>query len=389
MKTKYTKKQITEAIAHWQKIFEQINEEEHSEKFYTPEHVTISNDKDSIYCDEYTGCYNLKTVTIPSNIKRIERGAFASSGLTSVIIPTSVKNVEAFAFAWCKNLKEVVIQSNLSKIDESVFKGCTNLQSIILPNTISTIGNEAFSGSGLTSLSIPNNVNFIDDCAFEDCKNLKTIIINRPANLDQFINKFAFKDCDSLRLIFKNSSIDDVKNLENYPFGIKETQIFTDSIIESERKMKMKYTKKQITEAIAHWQKVLKNLNEHEMANSSKNDQSKREDGCLADLIDTAKEAGVDFNKEVYFTMGGDIFVENVKIVLDYLLDKKWIEITPEGAYGCSEITRDLAREVNLELGDKILTVPMEYTAIKYKDNGAISLGGAMITNFEKNNIFQ
>ena len=79
----------------------------------------------------FTGCENLKSVTLPSSIKEMGLGAFGvCKSLTEVIIPEGVKirylndgDAELDAFMGCTALPPL----NRLKIIESGYKGIFNI----------------------------------------------------------------------------------------------------------------------------------------------------------------------------------------------------------------------------------------------------------------------
>ena len=111
---------------------------------------------------------NIKTLyeeLIPKDIKKI-------------IIPNSIKNIKDFVFEWCESLTLINIPDLVEHIGNLAFYNCKNLKSIIIPNSIKRIGYNAF----------------------YKCKNLKS-------------------------LTFEGKTIDQVKLMKNYPFGIKDESI--------------------------------------------------------------------------------------------------------------------------------------------------------------------
>ena len=77
-----------------------------------------------------------------------------------------------------------------------------NITNCIIPNSVTRIGNEAFFDcESLTSITIPDSVTSIGDEAFYYCESLKEVI-------------------------FKGKTLSEVKQMENYPFGIKDENVF-------------------------------------------------------------------------------------------------------------------------------------------------------------------
>ena len=89
----------------------------------------------------------------------------------------------------------------IKRIENDAFWDCKSLKSIEIPNSVKTIGIDVFwFCKNLESIVIPDSVKIIGIFAFLGCKNLKS-------------------------MIFKGKTIDQVKAMKNYPFGIKDESI--------------------------------------------------------------------------------------------------------------------------------------------------------------------
>ena len=90
-------------------------------------------------------------------------------------------------------------------------------------NKLKKIDNGLFYYSNIKSIEIPDSVKSIGNGAFWNCQSLKSIEI--PDSVES-IGDYAFGYCKSMKsLTFKGKTIDQVKEMENYPFGIKDESI--------------------------------------------------------------------------------------------------------------------------------------------------------------------
>ena len=134
-------------------------------------------------------------------LKKIKTNMFYDSNIESIVIPDSVENIRGYAFACCRSLKSIEIPDSVNRIGNDIFWKCESLKSVIIPDSVESIGNSTFYRcKSLESIVIPDSVKWIGYRAFEYCENLKS-------------------------LIFKGKTIDQVKAMENYPFGIKDESI--------------------------------------------------------------------------------------------------------------------------------------------------------------------
>ena len=138
------------------------------------------------------------------------------SSLTSVVIPGSVTSIGASAFSDCSSLTSITIPDSVTSIGEWAFYGCSSLTSVYYMGDITDWLNISFAGyhanpmangadlylngEKVTEIIIPNSVTKIGSNAFWFCESLKEVI-------------------------FKGRTLDEVKQMENYPFGVKDESI--------------------------------------------------------------------------------------------------------------------------------------------------------------------
>ena len=104
----------------------------------------------------FSGCDELKSITIPNSITSINSYTFSGcSRLVNVIIPNSVTSIGSGAFSGCSQLVNVIIPNSITNIGSEAFNGCSQLTNIVIPNSVTNIGSNAFKGcTGLTNLTV-------------------------------------------------------------------------------------------------------------------------------------------------------------------------------------------------------------------------------------------
>lgn len=199
-----------------------------------PDTVTI------IKSHAFSGCDNLKYLSIGKNVEEIGESAFSwCNSLKSIQIPNSVKKIGSNAFDSHPNVRidvnlpkhlrnyfseespyygerpividyenkifvslnsdfegDYVVPEGITKISRNAFYGCTKLTSVSIPDSVVEIGESAFKYcSNLTSITIPCSVNSIGRYAFGGCENLTTLIVSDKVQIGQF----AFTGCKKLK----------------------------------------------------------------------------------------------------------------------------------------------------------------------------------------------
>ena len=126
---------------------------------------------------KYANKTNITSITLPTTITSIGRGAFdGCTALTSVNIPSGVKRIEAETFLGCGELKNITIPYGVTYIGDSAFQSC-GIYSVIIPCSVKTIKGSAFrSCENLENVVIPDSVTSLGN-AFLSCTSLKSVVI--------------------------------------------------------------------------------------------------------------------------------------------------------------------------------------------------------------------
>ena len=144
--------------------------------------------------------------------------------ITKCSIPDSVTSIGECTFSYCRSLESITLPNNVTSIGDYTFYNCKLLKEITIPDSVKSIGYGSFyKCDSLKEITISNSVTSIGDSAFYSCESLKEITI---PNSVTSIGYLAFSFCDSLKeVIFKGKTLEEVKQMKNYPFGIKDESI--------------------------------------------------------------------------------------------------------------------------------------------------------------------
>ena len=155
-------------------------------------------------------CANLRSISLPEGLRRIESCCFFESGLEEITIPSSVTALEDHAFTHCHRLKRVVFQSDseLEQISDSCFFYC-GLKKFIAPPGLKKIGGRAFYAcESLRRVVLNEGLEVLKDhCGSDPCACLGVFQdsgieeIALPSTLWQ-IGYYVVFHCDSLRTIY-------------------------------------------------------------------------------------------------------------------------------------------------------------------------------------------
>ena len=162
---------------------------------YNDDYVFVDNEDGQCYLFDKDG--KMKNI---NGLTCIREYMFQDMPLHTIKIPNTVTSIGSFAFYGCKGLPSVTIGNGVTSIGSGAFYNCP----------------------GLTNVTIPDSVTRIGDWAFSSCISLMNVTIgNGITNIDEY----AFYNCNALKgLIFKGKTMDEVKAMDDYPWGINDTR---------------------------------------------------------------------------------------------------------------------------------------------------------------------
>lgn len=151
---------------------------------------------------------SIRTVALPSNLKKIKKGAFENCiNLLGVAIPTSVTELEGFM--GCSSLTTLSMSNAPVEIKQEAFKDCSSLRYISFSSLTTAIGDSAFENcSAIEQITLGENIQTIGNKAFANCTSLKSIEI-RGADTNCSIALDAFSGCTNIENVTMTQSFID------------------------------------------------------------------------------------------------------------------------------------------------------------------------------------
>ena len=341
--------------------------------------VTMINSSAFKYCSE------LKSVSIPSSIKKI--GLYAFKGcrdLTAVYIndleawckiefayidreedSTNESNPLHFAKRLFLNGEEVVnleIPNTITSIRRFAFYGCTGIKTVNIPNTVISIEEGAFEKcEGISSITIPNSVVNMGKCSFSGCLNLKELFIEDSDNVLTF--NLPYEDDETA---FSGSPLEKIYigrnlNLQNKPhFGGKTT-------------LKEVSIGEKVTSIEAYMLKGCNNLTSITIPESVSSIGSSAFSGCSALLSITIPQSVTKINHSAFYECN-NLTAVNINSI------DAWCKISFSDYY-----SNPLSYAHNLYLDEKLVTeliIPENISSIEsYAFSGCSSIVSAKLPN--------
>ena len=143
----------------------------------------------------FDGCTRLKEMNIPRGVNFFGTNTLLGAALTHVSVPEGTKSLGWNAFANMYQLRSVTLPSTLERLEGPVF-WMTGIRALTLPDGFQTLGHASFSASKLRSIRIPCGVTRIPEECFNMCAQLTHVDL--PHGITRVEAK-AFADCPKLK----------------------------------------------------------------------------------------------------------------------------------------------------------------------------------------------
>ncbi len=158
-------------------------------------HIVLPDSVTSIGANAFCLCWELKSLSIPKGVTKIEEWTFNAAGFTHLTIPDNIQEIGYRAFAHT-HIVSLVVPGTLKRISEIAFWNCKKLEEVKICNGVEVISRKAFSECiNLKKVDMGETVELIDEQAFEECTSLEGITIPRSV---KEIKWRAFNKCPRL-----------------------------------------------------------------------------------------------------------------------------------------------------------------------------------------------
>ena len=182
-------------------------------------------------------------VVVPGGVTKLGEYCFDNKKMTELVLPDSLEVIDDFALCWCENLKTVTIPKNVRQLGCYVFEGCMALTAINvaegnryfksvdgvlfdksgeklirfpsakpaasyrIPDAVKTIDDGAFFQSGLTEVIIGDGVETVGSGSFTKSHDLVGITFGKNVKL---IGGYVFCACEKLQSVTLPASLEDL-----------------------------------------------------------------------------------------------------------------------------------------------------------------------------------
>lgn len=173
--------------------------------------LTIPDNVLRLDASAFSGCTGLKTLKLGANLVSMDKQSFEGcAALTDITFNNKLSSIGGSAFNGCTSLVEVkglpetlvdwveVTSSEGYGFGNAIFANCTSLKSITLPDSLTKIPEQlCYGDTSLTRTTIGKGINTVCNEAFSGCTNLQTL--NTSKSQIKYIEESAFSGCSSLR----------------------------------------------------------------------------------------------------------------------------------------------------------------------------------------------
>lgn len=145
------------------------------------EGVVLPDNVETLGLAVFSGCHDLKKVTLGKNIKIIEEWTFEECrSLVEVEMP-SVEEIRQLAFSRCESLQHVGWSDNLRVIELQTFFVCPSLTEVVIPDGVTSLGVQVFyKCTSLKTVVLGSGLRYIGETAFTECPALESVTFVDP-----------------------------------------------------------------------------------------------------------------------------------------------------------------------------------------------------------------
>ena len=149
---------------------------------FIPDGVSVLEENSFNYCP------SLKTISLPSSLKKIDYRALYRTGLVSILYSGSSTAWEQIQIDTSNDsyLQGVSVIFNVKKI-------------LVLPENIRKVESEAFEGIDCQVVIVPDGCKSIGSKAFANCKRLKQVVLSETTE----VASDAFENCNNVVMVFR------------------------------------------------------------------------------------------------------------------------------------------------------------------------------------------
>ena len=144
----------------------------------------------------FYGCSKLNSVKFNKGLTKINKMAFAYSGVEEIVLPDGLKTLGDLSFAFCEQLKRVSFPNDIEEFGNNAFKDCTSLEKIRFADRLKEIGDYAFTNcTALKKVVLPNGLKNAGKGAFSNCTNLTEVTLSKDM---KDLGNGVFENCNAL-----------------------------------------------------------------------------------------------------------------------------------------------------------------------------------------------
>ncbi|MBR5806938.1 MAG: leucine-rich repeat protein [Oscillospiraceae bacterium] len=181
--------------------------------------INIPDSVESIGDGAFRNCTSLSTISLPDSVSSLGSHAFYSSGIVNIELPANLTEIKAYTFYEC-NFTSIDIPDTVVKIDSYAFYGCDQIGTMELPSNLQYVGNHAFKNCyKMATGELPETITHIGDHGFDDCRVM--VITKLPEGLTA-LNQYVFRGCHAFTEITIPASVKTLKGAFYCCFGLKD-----------------------------------------------------------------------------------------------------------------------------------------------------------------------